>query len=711
MRFGTIGLFFILTVWVAGLSFAVETVQKPDIPVYGLFETRFDIEFQRLNPYDSSDIQADGLIEDENGKRFFIPCFYDGSEGWKMRFTPSKPGTYTYRIQVKIQSETKDVQSGTFRAIPNEARGFVRIDERSPRYFSFENGESYFPLGENMGWVQWGGTANLDTWIGYLNECRDSGINWIRIWMCPWGMTELVWMPVGIRYHGRQRFELVNARVIDGIFQEAEKRGIYIQWVINHHGQYSLEHNSVWKDNPYNTANGGFLESPEKFFTDEEAQRVYRDRLRYLAGRWGYSTHLLAWEFWNEVDLTAHYDFPTVKAWHERMAAFLDTIDPYDHLKTTSVAGSTGQIFSIESNDYYQSHAYVPNIIDRIMTTSAKNLGRYPNRPHLFGELSYNWRGPNKDDREGVILHNQLWASVHSADCGTAMTWWWDNWVRPYNLYYHFRALADYVEGIDWASENLLPLEARVTDVPGNQCEFTFAPKIGWGETDRKEFSIRSDGTVEGLDECTSYVHGRAHIKLAPNPDFTIETARETVFGFRIEEVAANGSVCTVKLDGETVVERVFASTQNDSTIGDEGTFTVSVPAGAHRISIRNRGRDWFRVNHYWVEDFAQRPVAYARGSRDRVLIWVHDRPHQFATVSRYGEYGSTQPAAMTLPSLREGEFSVERFDPYTGKITKRPNVRASETGLTIELPSFLKDTAYRIRRIPSSVENAPERN
>ena len=41
------------------------------------------------------------------------------------------------------------------------------------------------------------------------------------------------------------------------------------------------------------------------FFTDVRAKADYKNRLRYLVARYGYSTSVFAWEFFNEVCYTA----------------------------------------------------------------------------------------------------------------------------------------------------------------------------------------------------------------------------------------------------------------------------------------------------------------------------------------------------------------------------------------------------------------------
>lgn len=676
------------------------------LPAYGLFEISFPVALEYTNPFDSSSVEVNADIHTPDGTVLTVPCFYDGDAGWKMRFTPSRPGDYSYRITAKTPAAQAETAAGRFRVEPGPEPGFVRVGQNTSRHFVFDNGDSYFPVGENMGWVHWGSSSSLSTWISYLEECQQAGVNWIRIWMCPWGMTELVWTPRNNRYHGYQQYDLDNARGNDGIFQEAQKRGIYIQWVINHHGQYSINTNPEWDNNPYNVKNGGFLESPEQFFTNEEAKRHYRDRLRYLVARWGYSTHLLAWEFWNEVDLTHRYDPAVVKAWHEEMSAYLRGLDPYDHLQTSSTSSNRPELYEARGLDFLQSHAYVQNIIGTQMTTSRQRYEAYPDHPHFFGEMSYDWRGPNTGDKEGVILHNQLWASVHSHDAGTAMTWWWDNWVRPYNLYYHFRAVANYVEGIHWDKENLLPMETRIEPVSANRTDLTFIPLLDWEKSGRRYFIIQPDGRVEGLEECTHFVHGAAHREMAPNPLFRFTLDQPSRFLIQIDRVAAAGAVCVVELDGAEVFRRAFASQENDSTMtGEEGSVAIPVPAGSHTLSVLNPGRDWFRVQSYTLENFVERAVAYARGNADRVLVWVHDRPHQYALIARYAAFGPTEPTMLVLPDLREGEFRVEPFDPYTGVAGSPSVTTATGTGLNIPLPSFRKDTAFRIRRVSNRVE------
>ncbi len=285
------------------------------------------------------------------------------------------------------------------------------------------------------------------------------------------------------------------------------------------------------------------------------------------------------------------------------------------------------------------------------------------------------------------------------------MTWWWDNWVRPYDLYWHFEILSRYISGINWVKELLMPLQTHVEPRDENVGDFIFAPGLGWAKTTRAEFTIRPDGVVENLDEGSVYVHGQYHPEMGPNPVFLLTAPRPTRFGLRIERVARSGAVCTILLDRERIVRRIFKASSSDYSPGEEGNISLDIPAGSHRISVRNTGPDWYQVGHYRIENFVQRPVAYARGNDDLILLWVHDRPHQYATLSEYGKYGPVRKTTVRITEIHDGEFYVEQFDPYSGNVVPLQNIRADQGGLSVELPEFRRDIAFRLRRVPASVQ------
>ncbi len=693
--------FFSLITFLFGVVIYIHAQES--VPLYTKYEAQFKVDSENANPFFSNEIQVDAVIAHENGKQWIVPCFYDATLDWKMRFAPMLEGLHSYEITVQKDGTESTVLKGTFDAVASNSKGFIRVSKKNPRLFAFDNGDSYYPLGQNLCWVN---PAQTSTWVSYLEECESAGINWIRIWMVSWGNTELVWTPRNGRYHGYERYDINNARMLDDIFAEAEKRGIYIELVINHHGQYSRQTNPIWNENPYNVANGGFLRHPQQFFTDETAKQHYRNRLRYLVGRYGYSTSLMAWEYWNEVDLTTGYDYETVSDWHREMSSYFDEIDPYKHLRSTSASSNFHGNYMTDGMHFIQSHNYRTNITGTVQSLANYAAENYPNYPHFHGELSYDYRGPNTEDKDGVILHNQLWSSVHSADAGTAMTWWWDNWVRPYNLYPKFRAVANYVEDIDWISENFQPIEAEVKPHPENVVDLNILPVVGWGPTRSEEFTVHRDGLIESIHDLSSFVHGSNHRNMSPNPTFIFLNDLPTQFGMEIQTIARAGSNLSIAVNDKTVLDHNFPSSSNDYT-PDKKRFEVPLPAGPARVSIQNTGKDWINVQRYWIEDYAERIQTYAIGNSTKALVWLQDSTHKFAAIDEFDTENPPHPTEVTIPSLLNGKYKAEHFDTYKGTPILSQILLVSDNRLTFPVSVLNKDTAYRIELQTSTIEHS----
>src|SRR6266542_1944558 len=85
-------------------------------------------------------------------------------------------------------------------------------------------------------------------------------------------------------------------------------------------------------------------------------------------------------------------------------------------------------------------------------------------RPHLFGEfgppLMRGFMDLRTLDPEGVHLRHAIWATTLCGGSGTALTWWWDSYVHPNNLYQLFTPLVTFCEGVPWSTAGFKPLQA-----------------------------------------------------------------------------------------------------------------------------------------------------------------------------------------------------------------------------------------------------------
>ena len=183
---------------------------------------------------------------------------------------------------------------------------------------------------------------------------------------------------------------------------DAEAQGIYVQVTLQHHGQYTEKVDPNWADNPWNAESGGFLARPADFFTDARARHLTRLKYRYIVARYGCSTHVLAWELFNEVQNIKETDgcFASVVAWHKEMAAFLRSQDVNRHLVTTSLS-LPGEPLGEIGLDFDQPHAYPLDIVSYF---AALRGGTVPLFTAEWGP------GNQKSPTAEAFLHDGLWA-------------------------------------------------------------------------------------------------------------------------------------------------------------------------------------------------------------------------------------------------------------------------------------------------------------
>jgi len=441
----------------------IVSLHKENDPVgkYEPFELTVNFEGTYQYPYDPRNISLSATFSSNGGRTCTVPGFlYSGlvkssevvDPVWKVRFAPDEAGEWKYRVTVTNPAGSDSSNEETFTCISSNNKGYVRVSKVDPLYFEFDSGEFYYPIGQNVCW------ASLDGYERYFSRMHASGENWGRIWMSSWEVA-LEWRKGGY-YRGLGNYNLKNAEKLDAILSLAAKYGIYLQLVINNHGQLSTKVNPEWRNNPYNALNGGPCKTPIEFFTNEEAKRLFKARLRYIVARWGWSQNLLAWELWNEVTFVDGFDLDIDTAWHKEMAGYLKEIDPFKHLITTSYAGSLYEgslnpdVWKLEDISFTQFHMYTPRIVSAI--SGAYQLMSEFEKPYVMTEFGRGTEdGVDEEDPYGTNIHAGLWSQFMTPSAGNAMPWWWDTYIAPQDLYYHWNALSEFATGEDRRAKNL----------------------------------------------------------------------------------------------------------------------------------------------------------------------------------------------------------------------------------------------------------------
>ena len=381
------------------------------------------------NPYLQEEAALDMILTAPSGKQLVLPCFYKsgecGSESiWEARFTPQERGKYTYYFRYtedgKVVSETAEAK---FRSRWSRLNGMLHV--RDNWTLVYDNGKPFRGVGINLCWES--RTNDDSKFFSDLHEQHDrfnydvmlpdfaeNGGNFTRMWMCSWNF------PIdkqnrfnNHRYTATEEYMNPSAvERLDHVVNLAEDLDIKIMLCM---GQ-------------------GNVRADREFFNCPEAKTRYRNYLRYIVARWGYSPAIGMWEFFNEIDNIQHRDrngvIPAeeIVAWHDEMSTYLKDLDPFQHIRTTSISHRDLKgLNDVENIDINQKHIYnathaVPGTIDSYSERHGK--------PYIIGEVGFEWDWSKNfnDFADGMIMdfRRAFWYGLFNQTSVTPMTWWWE---------------------------------------------------------------------------------------------------------------------------------------------------------------------------------------------------------------------------------------------------------------------------------------------
>lgn len=642
------------------------------VPRYAKFEASWTLP-QTGNPFDPADNDVDAVFTGPHGLKVTQPAFWDGDR-WRVRFAPARVGVYTLQIMRNgVKAVPAGLSASRFRCVASASPGFVRRDPASVRRLVFDGGQTYYPFGMDAAWLPAGQTSYDPT----FTQMQAAGMNWARVWMNAWDGKNLEWAVNKADNPKPGTLLLDVARRWDAIFDSAERHGIYLQMTLQHHGQYTAHTDSNWTDNPFNAqtnaANGGFLEHPDDFFTNAEARRLTRLKYRYITARYGYSTHLLSYELFNEVqDITeVQNHFQDVVAWHKEMAVALRSEDVNHHLITTSNSVPGDPLAQI-GLDYNQIHAYVPDIVSFFAAVPVS-----ADAPAFTGE----W-GPS-DMKAGMtegFLHDGLWASVMAPTAGAGQFWYWDT-VEAKNWWPQFASVSGFLKagGIRPALNTLMPTVRS----EGAFGDLSFTLPGGWGPFTRSAATVPSGGAAPNLSGLSSYFQGRFHKDLRPQPiTFSVNCPGPCRFVVSVGTVAKAGAHPVLSVNGTRSAEADFPAADADHDAGR--TLIADLPAGPSAVTLDNTGPDWF-MPRFTVTRYAPPVAVLAKGSRRAAEFWAYNRTRTGAAPAA---------ATLTLPGLAPGAYTVLLWDTWAGHALPPVSATVQNGQLTVPLPPVARDIA-----------------
>ena len=501
----------ILSIMIAGASFAqIKHITQQDTKVKKYEAAIFEILLTGNweNPYLQEEAALDMLITAPSGKKLTLPCFYrsgnSGSESiWEARFTPQESGEYAYTFRYtedgKVVSESTPAK---FKVKDSKLQGILHLRDNST--LQYDNGDVYRGIGMNLCWES---RSNDDSkFFSDLHEQHDrfnydkmlpmfaqNGGNFTRMWMCSWNF------PIdrqkdfnNPRYQESEEYMNPSATErLDHVVALAEKLDIKIMLCMGE----------------------GNVRANREFFNSDEAKTRYKNRLRYIVARWGYSPAIGMWEFFNEIDNVQHRDrngvIPAAEivAWHDQMSAYLKDIDPFYHITTTSISHRDLEgLNSVPGLDINQKHIYNATVsIPNNIRSYSDKFGK----PYIIGEFGYEWDwSKNFDDfADGMNMDfsRGLWYGLFCDTPVTPMSWWWE-WFDEHGMIPYIRNVR-YINDMMLAAGNG-SFEHLKTQNQGKA--ETFAVRCG-----DKTFVYVYNGSDKDLDSTSIELGTKGSVKVA----------------------------------------------------------------------------------------------------------------------------------------------------------------------------------------------------
>lgn len=435
------------------------------------------------HPYDQREIKVDLLFTDESGQTSILPCFYVSGECgkesiWKARFAPKNLGKNKLQIRLSQKGEVIETKEyGTIFVESSSAHGILHIADNWA--FTYDDSTAFRGIGENICWESRDADDSKffkalhedSTRFNYdymLSKLAKQGGNFFRMWMIYWNMP-IDWKQPenNSRYtEAKNEFNESAMERMDHVVRLCDSLDIHMMLALDAHGSLL---DRGWELSRYNAENGGPAASPAEFFTNPEAKQMYKDKLRLLVARYGYSPSIAVWEFFNEIDNVLYADAAEglrqedITAWHQEMAEYLKATDPYHHIITTSISHRDIEgMNDIKAMDLNQRHIYcaIPTIPATIRSLEAKHQ-----KPYVIGEQGYHWDWSlNFNDYEAEFAHDYrhaLWLGLFSPTPILPMSWWWE--------FFEEKGTSDYLSVV--RKVNDLILEAGTGEIEEIECQ------------------------------------------------------------------------------------------------------------------------------------------------------------------------------------------------------------------------------------------------
>ncbi len=278
------------------------------------------------------------------------------------------------------------------------------------------------------------------------------------------------------------KVDQVNLSKIDRIVEMGVRYNIRLKFCIETFRNITAEEVCaipVFCKTQYHKRNGGPFENMYEYINSEEGHQAYLNRLKIFRDRIGDLPVVFGWELWNEVNCVGK----GFEQWTETLLPEVHKMFPKNMVMQSLGSFDTGSarkyyrhVNSLPSNDVAQIHRYLDmgadlgickGPVDMLAADAVDELRSYQTgKPVLLAEaggVEPKHTGPIRwyeNDKEGMLLHDILFAPFFSGAAGPGNVWHWDDrYVDKHDLWYHYQRFNRAVVGIDPVREHFTPVK------------------------------------------------------------------------------------------------------------------------------------------------------------------------------------------------------------------------------------------------------------
>ncbi|MFA7157935.1 MAG: hypothetical protein WC299_01435 [Kiritimatiellia bacterium] len=347
-----------------------------------------------------------------------------------------------------------------------DAKAFVKVSPRDSRYLELDNGKPYVPIGLNLV-----GSPDPQDYEKVLNTMAQNRLNYCRVWLNH-GSFDIERERSGV-------FDKAAANNLGKFLVLAGERGIRVKLCLEYFRAVTAKKNDFFDSTLHHQANGGPFTDMEDFLRSAKGLAQFKEKLAWYRRRIGDNPAVFAWELWNEMNCVG--PISVWAPWTRRMLAELHRLFP-KNMAVQSLGSFDRQEFrcmygvlvTLAGNDVAQVHRYLDlgaqwdvchGPVDFLAAEAVRELQALgPEKPIILAEsgaVEPCHSGPFKlyqKDKEGVLLHDLIWAPFMAGAAGPGQSWHWDKYVQPNKLWWHFARFAGAIEGIDPPAEKFEPV-------------------------------------------------------------------------------------------------------------------------------------------------------------------------------------------------------------------------------------------------------------